>query len=409
MLFHKTKSPKLSFTTGYAIIFSFILKIIMYKIIITLFFLPLLFSCQENSHSAENEKAPERSAVKVGLMLDTLSTDLTQPWGMAFLPNGDILITEKGGEIKIFRDGRILEETVQGLPEIIVLGQGGLLDIQLHPDYEKNGWIYFSYSDPGQGRSGNTAVMRAKLQNNQLVEKQKIFRAQPDSERGQHWGSRIQFDRDGYMFISLGDRGLMDRAQELDSHFGTLVRLHDDGRVPQDNPFVGQSNALPEIYSYGHRNIQGMDIHPTTGEIWTHEHGPKGGDELNIAAKGKNYGWPAITYGINYNGTIITEDTAKAGMEQPLLYWTPSIAPCGMTFITGDKYPGWEGDLLVGSLVFRYLHYCQIEDNKVVREEKLFEDIGRVRAVEMGRDGFIYMVTEAPGQLFRIIPVEEAG
>jgi aldose sugar dehydrogenase len=382
----------------------------MQKFIYLLLFVPLIYSCQlENSHSAETETMPERSDKKVALRLDTLSTDLEQPWGLAFLPNGDILINEKAGQIKIFRDGRILEETVQGLPEIIVLGQGGLLDIRLHPDYEKNGWIYFSYSDPGQGRSGNTAVMRAKLKGNQLVDQQKLFRAQPDSERGQHWGSRIKFDRDGYMFISLGDRGQMQNAQDLNSHSGSLIRLYDDGRVPQDNPFVGQANAKPEIFSYGHRNIQGMDIHPTTGAVWTHEHGPKGGDEINIAEKGKNYGWPAITYGINYNGTIITEDTAREGMEQPLIQWTPSIAPCGMTFIKGDKYPGWEGDLLVGSLSFRYLHYCQIEDSQVVNEEKLFEGVGRVRAVEMGRDGYIYFVTEAPGQLFRIAPVEDAG
>jgi aldose sugar dehydrogenase len=382
----------------------------MQKFIYLLLFVPLIYSCQlENSHSAETETMPERSDKKVALRLDTLSTDLEQPWGLAFLPNGDILINEKSGQIKIFRDGRILEETVQGLPEIIVLGQGGLLDIRLHPDYEKNGWIYFSYSDPGQGRSGNTAVMRARLKGTQLVDQQKLFRAQPDSERGQHWGSRIKFDRDGYMFISLGDRGQMQSAQELNSHSGSLIRLYDDGRVPQDNPFVGQANAKPEIFSYGHRNIQGMDIHPTTGAVWTHEHGPRGGDEINIAEKGKNYGWPAITYGINYNGTIITEDTAREGMEQPLIQWTPSIAPCGMTFITGDKYPGWEGDLLVGSLVFRYLHYCQIENNQVVHEERLFEDVGRVRTVEMGRDGYIYFATEAPGQLFRIVPVEDAG
>ena len=370
----------------------------------------VLYSCQADNRNTEssidNSNEPAASQ-KVKLQLDTLSTDLSEPWGMTFLPNGDMLITEKGGEIKIFRNGSFLQQTIQGLPEIRVGGQGGLLDIELHPDYDNNGWIYFSYSAPGDGRSGNTAVMRAKLQNNELVEKEQIFRALPDVNGGNHWGSRIEFDNDGYVFISLGDRGNQNLAQDLSVHNGSMIRLHDDGKIPDDNPFVNQANAKPEIYSYGHRNIQGMVIHPFTGDIWTHEHGPRGGDEINILGKGKNYGWPVITYGINYDGSTITDETAREGMEQPLHYWDPSIAPCGMTFITGDKYPGREGDLLVGSLRFRYLHYCEIEDDKVISEEKLFEDIGRVRAVEMGRDGYIYVLTEAPGQLLKVVPVGE--
>lgn len=368
------------------------------------FLIILMAACQAGSSenaAAETGFAADSFVVKV----DTLSAALNAPWGMAFLPNGDVLITEKAGELKIFRNGEILEESVQGLPEIRAMGQGGLMDLQLHPDYENNGWIYFSYSDPGKGRGGNTAIARAKLQGNRLVDFQKLFRAQPDSDRGQHWGSRIEFDEDGFMYFSVGDRGRHDISQNLDNHLGKTFRLHDDGSVPRDNPFVNHPGAMPEIFSYGHRNIQGMSRNPLTGEIWTHEHGPMGGDEINIIRPGRNYGWPVITYGLNYDGSIISEDTVKEGMEQPVLFWRPSIAPCGMTFITSDKYPGRKGDLLVGSLKFRYLNYCKIDGDKVVAQQRLIDGIGRVRAVEIGPDGYIYVLTEAPGLFLRLLPV----
>lgn len=380
----------------------------MHKLLLFLVVITLIASCETGSNEKTKKLASTVVSDSFTVIVDTLSTNLTAPWGMAFLPNGDILITEKAGQLKIFRDGEFLPEPVKGLPEIKAMGQGGLLDVELHPEYESNGWVYLSYSDPGEGRGGNTAIIRAKLRDNELVDVQKLFRAQPDSEKGQHWGSRIEFDKDGYMYFSVGDRGRHDISQNLDNHFGKTFRLHDDGKVPDDNPFAGQPGAKPEIFSYGHRNIQGMSRNPRTGDIWTHEHGPQGGDEINIIKPGRNYGWPVITYGINYDGTIITEDTVKEGMEQPVLFWRPSIAPCGMTFITSDKYKGRYGDLLVGSLKFRYLEYCKIDGDKVVSQQKLIENTGRVRAVEISPDGYIYVLTEAPGLLLKLLPEGEA-
>lgn len=371
------------------------------------FIIILMIACEAGSSEKSTTDAASATDSFI-VTVDTLSTDLSAPWGMAFLPNGDILITEKAGELKVFKDGKIMEETIQGLPEIRAMGQGGLMDLQLHPDYENNGWIYFSYSDPAEGRGGNTAIARAKLQSNRLVDLQKLFRAQPDSDKGQHWGSRIEFDKEGMMYFSVGDRGRHDISQNLDNHFGKTFRLHDDGSVPAGNPFVNRPGAKPEIFSYGHRNIQGMSRNPLTGEIWTHEHGPQGGDEINIIKPGRNFGWPVITYGINYDGTIITEDTVKEGMEQPVLFWRPSIAPCGMTFITGDKYQGRKGDLLVGSLKFRYLAYCDVEGDQVKSQQRLMDGIGRVRAVEIGPDGFIYVLTEAPGLFLRLLPEDKS-
>ena len=323
--------------------------------------------------------------------------ELNNPWGFAFLPDHSILITEKEGKLTHFKDN--LKTEISGLPEIYVRGQGGLLDIALHPNYKDNGWIYLAYASPkGEERGGNTAIMRAKIENNTLVNKQLLYKAEPNTTRGQHFGSRIVFDTNGYLFFTIGDRGNRDvNPQDLTRDCGKVYRLNDDGTIPKDNPFVNVSNAKTAIYSYGHRNPQGMELHPITKTIWTHEHGPRGGDEINIIKPGKNYGWPTITYGKNYSGTKITDETVKKGMEQPLHYWTPSIAPSGMAFISSNKYGDWKGNLLVGSLKFNYLDRCVLKDNKVIKEERLLDGIGRVRSVEEGPDGYIYVGIENLG------------
>lgn len=323
--------------------------------------------------------------------LKTVVSELDIPWGMAWLPNGDMIITERSGTLHIFSAGA-LSEPIEGLPDILSAGQGGLLDIELHPDYENNGWIYFAYSSRSDINENecNTAIMRARLENNKLIDQEKIFQALPYSEKNYHFGSRLEFDRDGYLYFSVGDRGAREvNPQSLENHSGKIHRIFDDGSIPPDNPFVNTKGAVPTIFSYGHRNPQGIAKHPVTGKIWTHEHGPMGGDEINIIEKGINYGWPEITFGINYDGTIITNDTAQDGMAQPLLYWTPSIAPCGMDFVVGNIYKEWEGNLLVGSLKFMYLERLEIKDDQVIHQEKLIEGIGRVRNVKIGPDGYI--------------------
>ena len=331
--------------------------------------------------------------------------DLNNPWGFVFLPDNSLLITEKSGDLIHFKNGK--KTKINGLPEIKVLGQGGLMDIELHPNYATNGWLYISYasSEGGGGGSGaNTAIMRCKLKNNSLVEKQVLYKASPNSRKGQHFGSRIEFDKNGYLFFSIGDRDNRDvNPQNINRDGGKIYRLHDDGKIPVSNPFVKDKNAKKAIYSYGHRNPQGMILHPNSGELWIHEHGPRGGDEINIVKSGKNYGWPVISYGINYSGTKFTDKTKAPGMEQPIHYWDPSIAPSGMAFITSDIYPNWKGNLLVGSLKFQYLNRCVISNNKVVEEEKLIDGLGRVRSVKQGPDGYIYVGVENVG-IVKIIP-----
>lgn len=337
----------------------------------------------------------------------TLADGLEHPWGMAFLPDGGVLITERPGRLRLYRNGVLEPEPITGLPRIAPVGQGGLLDIALHPDYRDNGWLYLSYAAAGPGGVG-TEVARARLQGRRLVDLQRLFALQPKSGTGRHFGSRLRFDRRGYLYITLGDRGDRARAQRLDDHAGSVIRLHDDGRVPRDNPFIDRDGARPEIYSYGHRNPQGMALHPN-GEIWIHEHGPQGGDELNRILAGRNYGWPVITYGVNYViGTPIGEGTAKPGMEQPLHYWVPSIAPSGMAFYRGDRFPAWRGDLFIGSLKFRLLVRLRLDGMTVVDEERLLQgELGRIRDVRNGPDGYLYLLTdESDGKLVRLEPAE---
>jgi len=329
--------------------------------------------------------------------------DLKIPWGMAFLADGSLLITEKSGELIHFKNNEKI--TINGLPEIYQRGQGGLLDVITHPKYLENGLIYFSFSsEEGSGDGGNTAIMRAKLEGNQLVSKQLLYKGEENTTKGQHFGSRLAFDNDGFLYFSIGDRGNRDEnPQDITRDGGKIYRLNDDGTVPEDNPFVNEPNAKTAIYSYGHRNPQGMFKHPETGEIWTHEHGPQGGDEINIVDKGLNYGWPKISYGINYSGTSFTDDTALPGMEQPLFYWVPSIAPSGFAIVSSDKYPQWKDNLLVGSLKFQYLERLVLENDEVTKREKLFEGLGRVRSVRQAPDGYIYVGIENLG-IVKIVP-----
>ena len=366
----------------------------------TIFALILLVSCAGSPDIQEQDTSQEYE-------IETVVEGIAVPWGMVWLPNGDMLITNRSGDLHIFRDGALLDDPVQGLPEVNAFGQGGLMDLELHPNYEENGWIYISYSSPeGSGSGANTAIMRARLENNSLVDKEVLYKAQPNSRRGQHFGGRIEFDKEGYLYFSVGDRGNRDvYPQDITSDNGKVYRLNDDGSIPEDNPYVGQE-GLDAIYSYGHRNPQGMAMHPETGQIWTHEHGPRGGDEVNIIEKGKNYGWPVISFGINYSGTEFAEDTARAGMEQPEWYWDPSIAPSGMAFVTSDIYSAWKGNLMVGSLKFNYIVLCTVEDNNRITGEKIvFNGIGRVRNIRQGPDGYIYVATEGNG-IVRIVPKE---
>lgn len=338
----------------------------------------------------------------------TITDGLEHPWSMAFLPDGRMLVTERPGRLRLIENGRLDPVPVTGLPAIRQHGQGGLLDVVLHPDYEKNGWIYFSYA--GADASGiGTEVGRGRLKAHRIVDWQLLFSMQPKSGSGHHFGSRLVFDRDGYLFITLGERGERFRAQDLNDHAGSVIRLLDDGRIPADNPFVDRPDARPEIYSYGHRNLQGAALHPVTGELWTHEHGPQGGDELNIIRRGRNYGWPVITYGKEYGtGFDIGEGTHKKGMEQPLYYWVPSIAPSGMAFYTGDRFPDWRGNLFIGSLKFKLLVRLTLDGPRVIDEQRLLQGkLGRIRDVRSGPDGYLYLLTDADnGKLVRLEPLD---
>lgn len=363
--------------------------------------LMLLAGCQRVQEPVSSRRY---FSEKLEFTLDTLAVGLSNPWGMAFLPDGKVLITERPGRLRMWSDGKLLDKPVEGLPQIWAHGQGGLLDIILHPDYTHNGWIYLAYSRK-DGTGGNTAIGRGKLQGHQLVDFEELFFGQDRSDAPFHFGCRMVFDDQQFLYFTIGDRGEMQNAQQLTNHNGKVMRIHDDGTVPSDNPFAGWPAALPEIWSYGHRNIQGMAVHPVSRKIWTHEHGPKGGDEINIITRGGNYGWPLATFGINYDGTIITPDTTYPGTIDPVIHWTPSIAPCGMTFVTGDRYPGWQGNLLVGALAGQHIRRLELQDDRIVHQEVLLEGFGRFRDVRQAPDGFIYLLTENPGLFLRLRPL----
>jgi len=362
--------------------------------------LTLLITASACGQNIPNEvNLPKKEAFTV----ETVAEGIMNPWGMVFLPDGSMLVSDREGALIQIKKG--VKTQISNAPKVYVRGQGGLLDLELHPKYKENGWLYISYaSEEGEEKGGHTAIMRAKLKGNALVESELLYKAGPNTTKGQHFGSRLEFDNKGYLYFTIGERGERDiNPQDIKRDGGKIYRIFDDGRIPSDNPFVGVSGAKTAIYTYGNRNPQGLIFHPIRKEMWEHEHGPKGGDELNIVKKGANYGWPVITYGINYSGTPITDKTDLPNMEQPIHYWVPSIAPSGMAFITSDKYPDWNGNLLVGSLSFQYLERLVLKGTKVVYREKLLADLGRVRNVRQAPDGYIYVAIEGKG-IVKLVP-----
>ncbi|ADY52290.1 glucose sorbosone dehydrogenase [Pseudopedobacter saltans DSM 12145] len=346
---------------------------------------------------------------KLKIRLDTIYAGGNIPWSISFLPNGDILSTDRGGTLTRISKNKT-NTKISGTPEVLAKGQGGLMEVLVHPDFEKNQTIYLSYSKPKQENGKTlvtTAVMKAKLVGNNLSEQKDIFIAEPYLTTQHHYGGKLAFGKDGYLYISVGERGReKENPQNLKRNsLGKIHRIKDDGSIVESNPFTRQTETPGSIYSYGHRNPQGLAFHPKTGALWSNEHGPRGGDELNIVQPGKNYGWPVISYGINYNGTPITNITHKEGMEQPQHYWIPSIATSGLTFVNSPIYKGWEDNALIGSLRFEYLNRCELKNNKVVHEEILFKNIGRLRDVRQGPDGYIYIAVENPGRIFKLVPV----
>lgn len=338
--------------------------------------------------------------------LVTMATGLVQPWSIAFLPDGRMLITERPGRLRVVANGRLTPAAVAGVPEVYASNQGGLLDVCLHPNFAQNKVLYLSYSG-GTGADIATTVARAELSDSGLKNVTVIFRALPTTGGGLHFGSRIVFDRAGLMYVTCGERYQMRRAQDLNDLGGKVVRLKDDGTVPPDNPFVGRQGVRPEIFTYGHRNPQGLTVHPGTGRIWEVEHGPRGGDELNLLKPGANYGWPLATHGVDYSGAIISPNKSLPGMEDPVRFWVPSISPCGLVFYTGDKFPAWKGSLFTGALSSYALHRIELDGETHRSEELLVEGrIPYIRDVRQGPDGLLYLVTHSDnGALYRIEPV----
>ena len=358
---------------------------------------------------AEQTRAPlpkEQTAQRT--VVETVAQGLAHPWGMQFLPDGRMLVTERPGRLRVVGvDGKI-SAPVAGLPQVFASGQGGLLDVVLDPNFAQSRVIYWSYAEARGAGTAGTAVARGTLsltaEGGRLDDVRVIFRQEPGTGGGNHFGSRLAFARDGHLFVTLGERFQRDTAQDLSKHYGKVVRIKPDGSVPSDNPFVGRSGARPEIWSYGHRNPQSAAVHPGSGKLWTVEHGARGGDEINIPQAGKNYGWPVITYGIDYSGARVGEGTTKAGMEQPIYYWDPSIAPSGMAFYTSDRIPAWTGNVFVGALAAAHVSRLVLDGERVIGEEKLLADLGeRIRDVRAGPDGALYVLTDHPeGRVLRV-------
>ncbi len=339
-------------------------------------------------------------------IVEPVVSGLENPWGIAFLPDGTQLVTERTGRLRVIRDGKLVETPVSGVPKVATAGQGGLLDITLHPGFSNNRRLFLSYVDRNSEGLA-TRVDQAEYRDGALTNRKTVFEAKPRSGTGRHFGGRMLIS-DGYLYVSVGDRGERQRAQDTTDDAGGIHRITISGEVPEDNPFREQEGASPTLYTMGNRNVQGLAEGPRTGRIWSHEHGPQGGDEINIVRAGTNYGWPEITYGINYDGSPITDQTEKEGMAQPLHYWDPSIAPSGMTFYTGNDFPEWQGDLFVGALKMQKLVRLEIEDGRVTEEEDLIREFGqRIRTVTMGPDGHLWLLTDATeGQVVKIIPAQ---
>ena len=356
---------------------------------------------------AAAERLGTYETAKQRFHLVKVADGLEHPWGLAFLPDGRMLVTERPGRLRIVDGGKLVAEPVSGVPEVWADGQGGLLDVALHPDFAENGLVYLSYASPDDDDEAATAVARGRLVSDRLEDAEELYVALPRDDNGRHFGSRLVF-ADGYLFVTAGDRGDSDRAQELDDPAGSIIRLHDDGRVPDDNPFVGTAGARPELYSVGHRNPQGMTLEAATGRIYAIEHGPKGGDELNLIEPGVNYGWPVITYGKSYMGFKIGEGTHKEGMAQPVHYWVPSISPSGLTIYDADRFPAWRGSFFAGALSGELLVRLEVAGGRVVVEERMLEDLEeRFRDVRQGPDGLIYLLTDHPdGMLLRMEPAD---
>jgi glucose/arabinose dehydrogenase len=369
--------------------------------------LPMVTRCQAQApRGGPAQSSPQPRPIEGKVGTETVAEGLEHPWALAFLPDGRMLVTERPGRLRLVeKDGR-LSKPLAGVPEVAAKGQGGLLDVALDPGFEESRLVYLSYAEPGEGGAG-TAVARGRLGEGGLENVQVIYRQQPKVSGNGHFGSRLVFGRDGKLFITQGDRqGYREQVQDLRSGIGKLVRINPDGSIPDDNPFVGETGARPEIYSLGHRSMQAAALHPETGQLWTVEHGARGGDELNHPEAGKNYGWPVITYGIDYSGARIGEGTAKEGMEQPVYYWDPVIAPSGAVWYTGDRYPGWKGSLFIGSMQPGALVRVTVENGRVTGEERYLAELGdRIRDVQQGPDGFLYVVTdEEDGRVLRVVP-----
>jgi aldose sugar dehydrogenase len=377
----------------------------MSRLTLFLALIPAVAGCQSPPQNGPAPKSPSPASTPGVVRAETVAEGLEHPWALEFLPDGRILVTERPGRLRIISNGQ-LSAPVANVPEVYARGQGGLLDVALDPNFASNRLVYLSYAEPGDGGAG-TAVARGRLTDNRLENVQVVYRQRPKVSGGGHYGSRIVFRRDGTMFVTQGDRmNHRDRAQDLSQGMGKVMRINPDGTVPNDNPFVRRSGAQPEIWSYGHRNQQAAALHPETGELWTVEHGARGGDELNNPKSGRNYGWPVITYGVDYSGMRIGEGQAKEGMEQPVYYWDPVIAPSGMTFYTGDRYPGWKGSALIGSLSPGALVRLEMRDGRVAKEERYLGELRqRIRDVKQGPDGYLYVVTDdSNGKVLRIVP-----
>ena len=369
--------------------------------------MPLVAQCQAQVPQAgPSQRSPTPGSVAGKVGVETVAGGLAHPWALAFLPDGRILVTERPGRLRVVgRDGK-LSAPLGGVPKVHAEGQGGLLDVALDPRFEENRLVYLSFAEPGEGGAG-TAVARGRLAEGRLENVQVIYRQRPKVEGNGHFGSRLVFARDGKLFVTQGDRqGYREQAQKPGSGLGKLVRINPDGSIPDDNPFVSRQGTLPEIYSLGHRSVQAAALHPETGRLWTVEHGARGGDELNHPEGGKNYGWPVITYGRDYSGASIGEGTAREGMEQPVYYWDPVIAPSGAVWYTGDRYPGWKGSLFIGSMQPGALVRLTLENGRVTAEERYLGELGdRIRDVQQGPDGLLYLVTdEEDGRILRVVP-----